>query len=240
MISHLRNIRRHFLKSSKVWNYVFYAIGEIGLVVIGILIALQVNNWNAKNKAKENELYLLTELESNLAEEATQISEMIDRREKAKNAIERMITYLPGQDFVVDSFEMHIAQMMTFERYFPIRNAYEISKTSGLQITNKNLRSQIARYYEFEQNKVQRSIEDIERMFINKFEPILSSTKMITGKYGVFIQFSTINDQSFIKEIYELAYGFRYNHLDSYEKIKVFKRKNVQLLNAVQNELNLF
>lgn len=41
-----KNFRHHFTRQKKVKSYLLYAIGEIILVVIGILIALQVNNWN--------------------------------------------------------------------------------------------------------------------------------------------------------------------------------------------------
>ncbi|MDH3246146.1 MAG: DUF6090 family protein [Saprospiraceae bacterium] len=46
MLTFLRRIRRSLLESGRVKSYLLYAIGEIALVVIGILIALQINNWN--------------------------------------------------------------------------------------------------------------------------------------------------------------------------------------------------
>ncbi|MGB4840449.1 MAG: DUF6090 family protein, partial [Saprospiraceae bacterium] len=46
MIKLFRNIRQAMIKESKVSKYLQYAIGEIVLVVIGILIALQINTWN--------------------------------------------------------------------------------------------------------------------------------------------------------------------------------------------------
>ncbi|MFH4967884.1 DUF6090 family protein [Gaetbulibacter sp. M240] len=46
MLKFFRNIRKRLLSESKFRNYFLYAIGEIILVVIGILIALQINNWN--------------------------------------------------------------------------------------------------------------------------------------------------------------------------------------------------
>jgi len=46
MVSFFRRIRKALLGSGQARKYLFYAIGEIALVVIGILIALQINNWN--------------------------------------------------------------------------------------------------------------------------------------------------------------------------------------------------
>ncbi len=53
MIQFFRKIRHQLLTENKFSKYLFYAIGEIVLVVIGILIALQINNWN-NNRIKKN------------------------------------------------------------------------------------------------------------------------------------------------------------------------------------------
>ena len=72
MIKFFRKIRQNLLSEGKTGKYFKYAIGEIILVVIGILIALQINNWNEKRKIQsnqENYLTLLkTEAENNLKE----------------------------------------------------------------------------------------------------------------------------------------------------------------------------
>lgn len=61
MINFLRNLRRNNMKNSK---YITYAIGEIVLVVIGILIALSINNWNENRKENKNEQLLLEKLQT--------------------------------------------------------------------------------------------------------------------------------------------------------------------------------
>jgi len=53
MLKSFRKIRQNFLSEGKTGKYLKYAIGEIILVVIGILIALQINNWNEEKKANQ-------------------------------------------------------------------------------------------------------------------------------------------------------------------------------------------
>ena len=53
MIKFFRHIRKSLLMENKTSKYFKYAIGEIVLVVIGILIALQINNWNEQNKEQK-------------------------------------------------------------------------------------------------------------------------------------------------------------------------------------------
>jgi hypothetical protein len=62
MIKLFRNIRQNLLKEGKTTKYFKYAIGEIILVVIGILIALQINNWNQNSKQNRIEQQYLIAL----------------------------------------------------------------------------------------------------------------------------------------------------------------------------------
>ena len=62
MIKFFRKIRQRLLSQNKVSKYLLYAVGEIVLVVIGILIALQINNNNEAKKDRAFELKMLTEI----------------------------------------------------------------------------------------------------------------------------------------------------------------------------------
>ena len=69
MIKFFRNIRQSLLMENKNSKYLKYAIGEIVLVVIGILIALQINNWNEKKKEEVVVLNFLTNLKKALTDD---------------------------------------------------------------------------------------------------------------------------------------------------------------------------
>lgn len=62
MIKFFRKIRQKLLTENKFSKYLLYAIGEIVLVVIGILIALQINNWNEERKTEKEEIRILNNL----------------------------------------------------------------------------------------------------------------------------------------------------------------------------------
>jgi hypothetical protein len=79
MIKFFRKIRQKLLAESKFSKYLIYAIGEIVLVVVGILIALQINNWNENNK---NEILISTYkkgLIENLKKDSTNIADIISK-----------------------------------------------------------------------------------------------------------------------------------------------------------------
>lgn len=66
MIKFFRNIRLDLMEKNKTGKYLKYAFGEIVLVVVGILIALQINNWNENRKAQQAQKSLLMSLYDNL------------------------------------------------------------------------------------------------------------------------------------------------------------------------------
>ena len=68
MIKFFRKIRQNLIMQNKTSKYFKYAIGEIILVVIGILIALQINNWNENRKELYNEAKILKTLNDEFSE----------------------------------------------------------------------------------------------------------------------------------------------------------------------------
>ena len=83
MIKLFRNIRQNLVTQDKsvnrTTNYFKYAIGEIVLVVIGILIALQINNWNEQRKDRIQEKNFLSRLEIEIMIDIENISNSINR-----------------------------------------------------------------------------------------------------------------------------------------------------------------
>ena len=86
MIKFFRHIRKSLLEQNKMGKYFKYAIGEIILVVIGILIALQINNWNENRKERAVELSYLNRLVIDLEENKTLWQKTLKRKKKQLKA----------------------------------------------------------------------------------------------------------------------------------------------------------
>ena len=81
MIKFFRRIRRKLLDEGNLKRYLVYAIGEILLVVIGILLALQINAWNQSEKDKDEEKEYLERIVTDLKEDLLELDETIKNNE---------------------------------------------------------------------------------------------------------------------------------------------------------------
>ncbi|APY08297.1 hypothetical protein BWZ20_08285 [Winogradskyella sp. J14-2] len=75
-------------------NYFKYAFGEVLLVVIGILIALAINNWNENRKAKNNEIVLLSKLQEENSLNMTSIEDHLELRKEMPDAVDSFLNSL--------------------------------------------------------------------------------------------------------------------------------------------------
>jgi len=133
MIKFFRNIRQNLLKEGKTSKYIKYAIGEIILVVIGILIALQINNWNEDRKNSSWEKKFLTDLKNELVRNKEQLQNIDDIQTKKGNALAETITLVKKADPLnkskIDSlFAMTQVSNPTF---FPTTGVYDSGLSAG-------------------------------------------------------------------------------------------------------------
>ena len=96
MIKFFRKIRQKLLTENKFSKYLLYAIGEIVLVVIGILIALQINNWNETQKDQHELTNILQNIAMEMRVDALNLK---DNLEYAKEENNRIKTFLNNKDY---------------------------------------------------------------------------------------------------------------------------------------------
>jgi len=242
MLTFFRKIRKSFIRSESFQKYLLYALGEIALVVIGILLALQINNWNEAKIIAENEAYTLNEILNNLNEDAEQIKLVVNRREKAKIAIAKMLEQFNNPSNKRIDISADVSSFIMFERYFPLDNAFEMMKSTGLKIANKSLRTKISRYYDFEQNKIAKSIYDIEEVILRIFNsdnPI--RTNILKSQSGAGLEsnisFVDVYDPEFLHFLKQELILFRDNNKATLDKAIHFLKLNQILSSKIENEL---
>ncbi len=107
MIKFFRKIRQKLLTENKFSKYLIYAIGEIILVVIGILIALQINNWNEWKKDRVKEKEVMINLAENLELNIEALESDIDRLLKFNTSSRIVLNVLDNQQPFTDSLASH-------------------------------------------------------------------------------------------------------------------------------------
>lgn len=99
MLSFFRKIRLTLLGNGSIGKYLKYAIGEIVLVVIGILLALQINNWNEDQKIQRKERILLQNLQEEFQTQISAMETYIEIQQLVKEDIEVIIEHYNNHGF---------------------------------------------------------------------------------------------------------------------------------------------
>ena len=145
-----RTDRQNSMTIGKTSNYLKYAIGEIVLVVIGILIALQINNWNETRKDNKKEIYLLAQLQKEFKADSILLGRYINitnnkvvQGRKVKRTIENKEYNISIDSIVPDAF--FNGRLVLFEAYIPTFD--EIISSGSLDILkNNDLKNLIKNY----------------------------------------------------------------------------------------------
>jgi len=139
---------------NKPLKYARYAIGEIVLVVVGILIALQINNWNTQLKLENEELRILNELKSVLVGKTIIgdlefVKNRIKRNRESKESGDILIKYFQEDLPYDDSLNYHFANAHSRSIGLIKDHAYQNAKNYGLNfISNDSLKDLLVWTYE--------------------------------------------------------------------------------------------
>jgi hypothetical protein len=164
MVRIFRRLRIKLLNESKLRNYFFYAFGEIVLVVIGILIALQINNWNQLRKDHIFELKMLSEISNALKGDLLHFQDMTRVYDElyitSDYFMELSKKGIPYHDSLLGKvFELNNHVSFQFNS-----GPYEALKSSGMdRITDDSIRMAVTNLYDFELPQLGKNLEFITR-----------------------------------------------------------------------------
>ncbi|WP_347174613.1 DUF6090 family protein [Polaribacter uvawellassae] len=177
MIKFFRKIRQNLLLKNKTGKYFKYAIGEIILVVIGIMIALQINNWNdARKEKKELNLYL-AKISNNIQLDIKNLTEIKKQRIATNKACKKALVNFQNNSY--DLFVNINAASVFIDFYFTpnqsgyaaLKNSSYLGKINGTRvdslidtyntIVNKTIKEEIS-FFNF--------VENMEVIWAAKFD----------------------------------------------------------------------
>jgi len=150
MLRFFRTIRKKIIEEDNVRKYLLYAIGEILLVVIGILIALQVNNWNEQRKERQREMTYLYKLLEEAKRDSSSLQSTINLTEYKITQAERLLDILKQNIPIADSTEFVrdvflVGRGASTRPYLPSYEELIATGSIGI-IQNRDITDLLARY----------------------------------------------------------------------------------------------
>lgn len=150
MIKFFRHIRKNLLSENKFSKYLLYAIGEIILVVIGILIALQLNNYSESKKERKQEVSLLTNLANEIKLDILQIENSTEISTKRLSRLDSIVHLLENSSNIDKSLFIEKSFEFVIDQYFKSNSGiFDEAVSSGRMsyVQNEELRQNIFDYY---------------------------------------------------------------------------------------------
>jgi len=149
MITLLRKIRKRLIDKGSFSSYFLYAIGEILLVVVGILIALQINNWNEERKQNDLEQKLLVELRNTIIDDYRLLNMAINGNRKTQESCAIILSHLEQNLPYHDTLALHFENSNLWWRMLVRKNVFEKAKLFGLDfITNDTTKNMLSDLFE--------------------------------------------------------------------------------------------
>ena len=195
-----KHIRRKLAEENKVTGYLRYALGEILLVVIGILIALQVNNWNTANKSREQLVEDLHTIERNLRSDSLELANNIKTGERVTDYFNRILSSPNDSTYNLDYFISYLGA--------PAVEVNSAGYTSALNgntlsvIKNEQLRLALIDYYEIDYSLIKRVQENMISSSNIMVQKILDKTMMPGNSGSLADQMSLILENEAFRKVF--------------------------------------
>jgi len=249
MIKFFRHIRQNLIMENKTSKYFKYAIGEIVLVVIGILIALQVNNWNIERIDRKSELKFLKNIQLDLEKDLSSLTFLINFRKERIKGDSKLIQQINGAPIVdITEVTKNVVNSIMEQRFSPNNNTYvELSSSGNLNlISNDSIKSlllELEALYKLNNFGIDHEAFDY-REYISKPLAKHINLEQLTP---VFLDEKTIEQQGITNENFKTLFesteyknGLYIISLTSKDMITIYEEinnKSKQIIAMIQKEL---
>ena len=222
MIKFFRKIRQKLIDEGNLKRYLIYAIGEILLVVIGILIALSINNKNQYKKDRILEIEILQEISNNIKVDFIDHQQNISNLTKMVNSSEIILHHLNDNLPYHDSLAYHFSWLAFGANFDAVKSGYELMLSKGVNIIrNDTIRQKISYLYgnrytwlrDFLKERQNLESRILRTDMMNKFKTFKITKTAVPRNYD-----KLKSDDDFKVRLDQNAYSSEYT-LDSYKDL---------------------
>ena len=149
MLRFFRQIRKDLLKEKRISKYLVYAVGEIILIVIGILIAFSINNWNTNKEERIKETAILKQLQTEFNSNLKQLDNKIAIRKDIIYASNKLLGCIDNPDKQIgDSVNKYIVTTQSGPTFDPIIN--DLASSGNLRLISNDSLKQMLSYWTYQ------------------------------------------------------------------------------------------
>lgn len=190
MFRFLSSIRKNSIAGKRFRNYILYALGEIVLVVLGILIALQINNWNNQEKLEAKELAYLKDIRENLLHDYENLETYLIYNKLKIALLDSSIVLVASNQPVVEvarTMNRRMPELTTYRYFYPRRTAFDnmVNAENIALIRDEELRERLTEYY-FDKaliNTTQERAKKMNRTFTDYLGPFILNKETLGQFY---------------------------------------------------------
>ena len=244
MINFLRKTRKRLADENKPIEYTRYAFGEIVLVVFGILIALQINNWNDDRKERLLETKILTEILSNLNIDLDEIRDDIAIMDSVNLACLEIIRFMETDSTPSESFYYNAAKVRVNPHFDPNKSGYNLLVSKGVEIIlNDSLRGAISNLYEtsypyyrrYEEERTMFKLQQINPKLLHYFTWLPNAELYFFASFQISKEdyYEMKNDPTFLKLLHATAHENRVIQ----NRAQRTEGNIVEIMDQLENEL---
>lgn len=234
MLKFFRRIRSKLIEEGNLKRYLIYAIGEISLIIIGIILALQINNWNSNRMIKTESQELLIRLVEDLEEDLLYFDSQKLEYETWLHQIDLILDQVLDNDSVkISEWDQFAAGRMSLNFLKIDQVTYSEMFNSGktLMFKSDDIIREIKEYYQYAEIELEKLNSDNEIFYKWSLETYGDEFniihRLLSGRNLDYIDWSWRNNPA-RKE---------YQHIESiniYYKIAI--ETNVEIINNLQNK----
>lgn len=160
MFKLFKRIRLNYITENRFSKYLLYALGEIVLIVIGILIALSLDSWNNERNNRKREKLLLNEMLTELVSDQTHLMGKLSRSKEKLNSTLFLLSFMDEGKTYHDSINTILSKTQGWTSFLPSKSSFETLNNTGFSLlSDDSLKMNIQNLY----NGTYTYIQEVEK-----------------------------------------------------------------------------